>query len=229
MSAAIDAVILLLVLGTAYAIFSEGLWGATLIFFNVAFASLLAFSCYEPAAGFIAEKIPDVAGFADTFCLMLFFLIGLILMRVATGSLAPKLLRFPPPVKLLFGLIMGLATGILTVGFILVCFHTAPVHKKLFTTVGADTAPPFGLGLDHKWLGFFALSSDRAFGRDNPEHAFTSPEQWLAGHEKARPYGEAETPAAPAPAGAPAAAPAGAPAGAPPAMPGMPPSVPGMP
>ena len=49
MAAMIDAVIMLLVLGIAYAIFSEGLWGATLIFFNVLFASLLAFNCYELA------------------------------------------------------------------------------------------------------------------------------------------------------------------------------------
>ena len=39
----------------------------------------------------------------------------------------------------------------------ILAFHAAPVHKKIFTAVKYDTKPPFGLGLDHQWLGFFPV------------------------------------------------------------------------
>ena len=62
MSAMIDGVILLLVMGIAYAIFSEGLWGATLIFFNVLFAGLLAFNCYEAPPACSPSSSPTSPG-----------------------------------------------------------------------------------------------------------------------------------------------------------------------
>ena len=93
---------------------------------------------------------------------MLFFLVTLVLLRVATGTLAPKQLRFPPIVKIIGGLAFGLLTGILTVGFVLVAFETAPVHKHVFTTVAYDTKPPFGLGFDRS---SWASSRSPAAGR----------------------------------------------------------------
>ncbi len=204
MAAAIEALILLLVLGIAYAIFAEGLWGATLMFFNVLFSSLLAFNCYEPLAGMIASSVPDVAGFADTFCLMLIFLISLIVFRVTTGSLAPKLIRVPPILKILGGLTFGLLTGVLTIGFILVAFDTAPVHRQVFSALGYERKPPFGLGFDRQFLGLFQVSSGVAFARHGYEpdpsgtygdvRVFDPNGDWLIDHQNARPYGEPKVP-----------------------------------
>jgi len=196
MGAAIEALIMLLVLGIAYAIFAEGLWGSALMFFNVLFSSLLAFNCYEPLAGMIASSLPDVAGFADTFCLMLIFLISLILMRVMTGKLAPKLIRVPPILKILGGLTFGLLTGVLTMGFILVAFNTAPVHRQVFSAFGYEKKPPF--------LGFFQVSSGQAFarygyapdpsGKYGDARVFDPEGLWLIDHQNARPYGEPKVP-----------------------------------
>ena len=59
-----------LILGLTYALTSEGLWGAALMFFNVLFAGMIAFNFYEPLAKLLARHVPASArGFADTLCL----------------------------------------------------------------------------------------------------------------------------------------------------------------
>ena len=60
-----------------YALMSEGLWGAALMFFNVLFAGLIAFNFYEPLAQLIADNVPLLSGFADTVCMMLLFIVSL--------------------------------------------------------------------------------------------------------------------------------------------------------
>ena len=39
-----------------YALTSEGLWGAALMFFNVLFAGIIAFNFYEPLAALLVEQ-----------------------------------------------------------------------------------------------------------------------------------------------------------------------------
>ena len=42
---------------------------------------------------------------------------------------------------------------------LILAFHTAPVHKKIFGAIDYKYKPPFGLGLDHQWLGFFQYTT----------------------------------------------------------------------
>ena len=51
----------------------------------------------------------------------------------------------------------------MTIAIVILAFHAAPVHKKIFTTVIYDTKPPFNLGLDHQWLGFFQYETGAVF------------------------------------------------------------------
>ena len=67
--AALDGIVLLLALGMTYALASEGLWGAALMFFNILFAGLIALNFYEPLAAIIAENVEFLSGFADTLVL----------------------------------------------------------------------------------------------------------------------------------------------------------------
>ena len=48
---------------------------------------------------------------------------------------------------------------------IILAFHTAPVHKKIFGAIDYKYKPPFGLGLDHHWLGFFQYTTGEIFAR----------------------------------------------------------------
>src|SRR5438270_11838323 len=92
-----DVVVAFLILLMTYAISSEGLWGACLMFFNVLFGGLIAFNFYEPLAKLLADNVSLLAGFADTLCLLVLFIASTFILRLTTESLAPAMVRFPTP------------------------------------------------------------------------------------------------------------------------------------
>ena len=69
MEIVINLIVAVVILGVTYALASEGLWGAALMFFNVLFGGLIAFNFYEPLAKLLADNVPLLSGFADTACL----------------------------------------------------------------------------------------------------------------------------------------------------------------
>lgn len=205
--AAIDLVIGFLILCMTYALSSEGLWGAALMFFNVLFSGLITFNFYEP----LASLIDDIGlgwGFSDTLSLLSIFCISLVLFRVATESLAPTMVRFPMAIYHAGRLLFALATSLVTMSILILAFHTAPVHKKIFGAIDWQYRPPFGIGLDHQWLGFFQYTTGdifasygsgtrdpyREYGRSGtervPVRVFDPRATWLLNHQEARPYGE---------------------------------------
>lgn len=194
----IDIGVVLLVLGVTYAVSSEGLWGAALVFFDVLFSILIALNFYEPLAKLLADNASAVAPFADLLCLGGLFAVSMIVLKLITDNVAPTQVRFPPPVYQLGRLVFAFGAACLSVGFVLLLFHTAPVHKKVFTRMDATTAPPFGQGLDAKLLGFFQYATGMVFTLDSKERShptyktakvFDPEGQWLQNHEQARPFG----------------------------------------
>jgi hypothetical protein len=201
MAVAVDLLIVGLILGMTWALMSEGLWGAALMFFNVLFATLVAFNFYEPLARLIVENAGAWAtGFADTFCLTVLFLVTLVLLRITTETLGPAMVRFPAPVYHIGRIAFGLAAAVLTTAFLLVAFETAPVQKRVFGVIGYNTKPPFGYGLDRGLLAFVQYTSGYPFARYGNDqidpheefgdaHVFDPRGRWLIDHEEARPYG----------------------------------------
>jgi uncharacterized membrane protein required for colicin V production len=202
-----DLIILFLLLGLTYALTSEGLWGAALMFFNVLFSAMIAFNFYEPVATLIdSTGIPW--GFSDTLSMLGLFCISVLLLRMTTETIAPAMVRFPTAVYHLGRFVFGIGGALVTIAIVILAFHTAPVHKKIFTTVKYDTKPPFGQGLDHQWLGFFQYETGQvfatlgsgqrdpfgAYGRAGggriPVRVFDPRGKWLIEHQDARPYGE---------------------------------------
>ena len=53
----IDALLLVMIGVVTWAVASEGLWGATLIFINVLIAGLVTFSIFEPVAAGVARNV----------------------------------------------------------------------------------------------------------------------------------------------------------------------------
>ncbi len=203
-----DVVVAFLILLMTYAISSEGLWGAALMFFNVLFGGLIAFNFYEPLARLIdSTGIPW--GFSDTLSLLGLFCVSVMLLRMATETLAPAMVRFPMPIYHAGRLFFALATTLVTMSILILSFHTAPVHKKAFGAMDYKYKPPFGMGLDHHWLGFFQHTTGDIFARYGsgsvdpygsfgkvgnglvPVRVFDPRAEWLLEHQKARPYGEA--------------------------------------
>jgi uncharacterized membrane protein required for colicin V production len=206
MKTIIDLVIVGLTLGLTYVLTSEGLWGAAVMFFNVLFAAMIAFNFYEPLATLI-DSTGINWGFSDTLCLLGLFCITLVILRMTTETIAPAMVRFPMPVYHAGRLIFGFGAAALTMAVIILSYHTAPVHKKIFFTIVYDSKPPFGLGLDHLWLGFFqyetgavfsrlgAGSRDpyRTYGQGGRVKVFDPRAEWLLVHQDSRPYGTETT------------------------------------
>ncbi len=190
--------IVVLILGMTWALMSEGLWGAALMFFNVLFAGILAFNFYEPLAALL-DGTGIGWGFSDTLCLLGIFIVTLVMLRLTTESIAPSMVRFPTPIYHIGRVLFGLAGSVVTIAILLLAFETAPVHQKVFTVVDYKTAPPFGLGIDHQWLGFFQYTTGLVFvqhdrGSRDPfreygdAKVFDPRAEWLLEHQKARPY-----------------------------------------
>ncbi|MBV8228631.1 MAG: CvpA family protein, partial [Planctomycetaceae bacterium] len=77
----VNMLICLFIAGITYALMSEGLWGAALMFFNVLFAGILAFNFYEPLAALLSSNVEFSRGFADMVCLMSLFIVALFILR----------------------------------------------------------------------------------------------------------------------------------------------------
>jgi hypothetical protein len=208
MSAIIDLVICFLIAGLIWALTSEGLWGAALMFFNVVFSGMIAFNFYEPLAKLI-DSTGINWGFSDTLCILGLFCISVGLLRMTTETIAPAMVRFPPAVYHIGRFVFGVGGALVTIAIVILAFHAAPVHKKIFTTVKYDSKPPFNLGLDHQWLGFFQYETGAVFttlgagqldpfkiygrspnGERLPVKVFDPRSKWLIEHQDSRPYGD---------------------------------------
>lgn len=194
-----DIVIVVLILGMTWALMSEGLWGAALMFFNILFSGLIAFNFYETLAKLL-DSTGIGWGFSDALCLLGLFCVCLVAFRVITENMAPTMVRFPTPVFHLGRVVFGLAGATLTIAILLVAFETAPVHKKVFGVVDYKAKPPFGQGIDRLWLSFFQYTTGLVFVQHQPGQrdpfreygdakVFDPKAEWLLRHQEARPYG----------------------------------------
>jgi hypothetical protein len=205
--ALLDTLLVALMLFMTYVLTSEGAWGTALMFFNVLFAGLIAFNFFEPLADLI-DSTGIGWSYSETLAMMLIFCVSVLILRLTTDSLAPVMVRFPNPVYQVTRLAFGFATTVVTFAIILLAFHAAPVHKKIFGYIDYNTKPPFGFGIDHGWLGFFQYTTGDIFaryghggrdpygtyGKTGNQHMrvqlFDPRGRWLLDKQEARPYGE---------------------------------------
>jgi hypothetical protein len=204
MEMAVQAGLVALIFGVTYAVISEGLWGAALVFLNLLFSTLIALNFYEPVAKLIADNASALAPLADLFALGGIWVLCLFLLKLATDNLAPTQVRFPPLVYQIARLVFGLGAGVLTTAMVMLLLQVAPVHKKLFNAVDPESSPPFGAGLDQKLIMFFSYTTKYTFPptwgavseKDENPRIFDPTGTWISNHKAARPHGEANTPAA---------------------------------
>jgi hypothetical protein len=228
----VNLTIVVMILGMTYALTSEGLWGAALIFFDVLFAGLIAFNFYEPLANLMITQAQILTSYADTLCLLGLFIVTVFTLRIITDMIAPTMVRFPMPLYHLGRFAFGLGASVITMAILILGFETAPVHRKVFGVLGYDSKPPYGLAIDRLWLAFVQWSTAvpfASYGWDrnaaDPEYKniniFDPEGSWLIVHQNARPYGEEsdKVPQAEAPPEAPGAA-GGAPTAGVPGPPG---------
>lgn len=232
----VDLCVLALFAGITYALMSEGIWGAALMFFNALFAALITFNFYEALAQLIINQAGPgtVASFADSLSMMVIFVVSLLLLRLATESLSPSMVRFPTPLYHLGRIVFALGGAAVVTAILLLGFQASPVQKKMLGVMDYKHKPFYTERFDRDFLAFFQYTTGYTFARNGlgerdvefPARPilFDPKAEWLLAHQVARPFGtEGIIEEAPAPA-ADGAAPAGTPApegGAAPPAPGQ--------
>ena len=132
--------------------------------FQRALRGMIAFNFYEPLAKLI-DSTGINWGFSDTLCLLGLFCISVVLLRMTTETHraghgpVPHAGLSCRPVRLRPG------GGVRHHGDRHPGVPRAPVHKKIFKASTTTRKPPFGLGLDHQWLGFFQYETGDAFAQ----------------------------------------------------------------
>ncbi|MBB02679.1 MAG: hypothetical protein CMJ47_08540 [Planctomyces sp.] len=161
--------LLLAILGvTTWVVASEGAWGATLNFFCVLFAGLLAMNFFEPTAELLAANVPLGASWRnrwDFIALMGLFILLVSLFRVGTEQLMPNFLEVHPIAHDGIRWVAAAATGYVTIAIVLTSLHTANLPR---TFVGFEPARDNFLGMaapDRQWIGFTQYVTEKAYRR----------------------------------------------------------------
>ncbi len=197
----VDLVTVVLILGMTWALTSEGLWGAALMFFNALFAAMITLNCYEPLAQLIGTNVEFLSGYADALCILLIFTVSLLLLRLTTENLAPAMVRFPMPLYHLGRFIFGLLGSLITMGIIMIALDASPVNKKVLGAIDYKYKPFYGLRLDKEILAYFQHSTGYIFTRIGPPdpfrefgnvRVFDARGDWLIRAQEARPYPKGE-------------------------------------
>jgi hypothetical protein len=123
-------ILIMLIVGYVY--FGEGVFTAFLMFVNLFISGLVAFNFWEPLASILEPMFAGtpLAGYEDILCLFLLFCPTLAVLRTLTNTLCRFQPQFPPLLQNGGGLVFGLATGYLTMGFLLCALQTLPWHEN---------------------------------------------------------------------------------------------------
>ncbi len=163
------AVVVIFVCCLAF-VFNEGLWGASIMFFNTMTAVLLASNFFEPAANWITGMSPGLAYIADFIALWGIFALSLLLMRVVTDFISRHQVRFLKQIDVAGGVFFAAWIGWIMVQFTLFSLHTAPMSRNFLDfQEKPDARMFFGLGPDRDWLAFLhSMSTDGSLSREPP-------------------------------------------------------------
>jgi uncharacterized membrane protein required for colicin V production len=169
---------LAITLAVAYAYLREGVFTATIMFWNVFLSGLVAFNYWEPLADYLGPQISGtfLKGYEDAIALFGIFTLTLGILRMATNYLAPTMMQFPLSLHRAGGFVAGLLTGYLLAGFLFCVLQTLPWSKTFmffdpsYQTVSEPGMRRF-LPPDRVWLatmyraGAFTFANREEAGR----------------------------------------------------------------
>lgn len=136
-----DAILNILVIGfaglIAYWWATQGIFSALLHLVCVIAAGVLAFATWEPATEIVAG-VSSLLPYAKGIGLLLPFAVYLFALRLAADKLAPDNLNFPHWANLSIGGVLGLGSGVLTVGIALIGIGHTHSSRDLLGVVGSS-------------------------------------------------------------------------------------------
>ena len=127
----IDLALLIILALVAWNVAAEGAWGAAAVFFCVLFSALFATNYFEPLADLLQAGMgTDWANRVDFIALVGLFAGGVFGLRYLSEWLVPSFIvvhgRFYDACRWVFGVL----TGYVTIGFLLMAMHTAPLPRE---------------------------------------------------------------------------------------------------
>jgi hypothetical protein len=155
--------------GVTWAVASQGMWGAALMLFNVLFAGLVAMNFFESVANLMASIFGAGGNYwYDLLSIMLIFIVVVLLLRMVTDNISPRLVRFSLPLDQAGRWVLALWTGWLTIGLLATAVHTAPLPRE-FIGFSPEREKFLGWHLlpapDRQWLAYTQRCSERLFER----------------------------------------------------------------
>ncbi|MDR1385442.1 MAG: hypothetical protein LBJ67_16580 [Planctomycetaceae bacterium] len=110
---------------------NDGLWGAILLSFNLAFSSIIAINFYEPIGKAIASAAPVGLFYWDSLTFVLLVLISFIVFSLITDRLSRVIVKFPNWAEMIVKPIYLLVIwGILVVPLIYFVIQIGPTAPK---------------------------------------------------------------------------------------------------
>ena len=172
----LDIILVGIVAVITWCVASEGAWGAALMLVTVIISGLLATSFFEVTAEFLQSSFSDSYEWQhrwDVIALVGLFAGFVFAFRKATDWIMPIHIEVHGLVYDVTRWASSLATGYVTMAFLLTAFHTAPLPPDLlgFTAEPQRRGGPLGQSApDMKWLGFVHHMTETAF-RKGPDQS----------------------------------------------------------
>lgn len=121
----------IIMLGTAYAFFREGVLAAFAMTVNILVAGLIAFNFFEPLAEQLTSMLEGslLQGYEDSFSLVLIFCLTLAFLRWASNALLHTTIEYHPAIQQGGAALFGLLAGYLVAGFLVCVAQTLPASE----------------------------------------------------------------------------------------------------
>lgn len=161
----IDLILLAIVAGVAFMVSNDGAWNAGQTFLSVLFAGLIAMAFFEPLALQMTKVYAEWSDRWDMVALVGLF-VGLVFaFRMGLERMAPTYIQVPGFVDNIGRYGFGLATGYVTMAFLLTALHTAPLPRE-FLGFRPERANLFNVAApDRQWLAFTQYVSEKSLAR----------------------------------------------------------------
>lgn len=160
-------------IAVTFALWKEGLWGATIMLLNILLAATLATAWYEWVVALLKPRLPSYDYLLDFAVLWGLFSLLLLVFREIADRMTRTKVRFRRPVEMFGAPVVAAIAAWVTVCFTAASLHTAAVPRDLVQPT-PETTMFFGLEPDRRWLewvrgstlrGPFAVAG-RAFDPD---------------------------------------------------------------
>ncbi|NLE37954.1 MAG: CvpA family protein [Pirellulaceae bacterium] len=167
MSFLLPVLLLIIFIAVVASLYTEGMWGNSIMLVNVMTAGVLATGYFEP----LANRLESMSSFLATYTYLLDFLslwlifaVSLIVLRICTDKICRVRVRFLKLADQVGGLIFACMVALTMVCFTTFTLHTAPLAKEfMFGGFKSNEGKILGWSPDRWWLRFAWSASKNAY------------------------------------------------------------------